>query len=130
MSDDPNKDFDGWHSLKKRIDSLPNPPKFNTREVWWCSLGINVGHEQDGKHEPYHRPVIVLRKFNDHLFVGIPLTTGKAGPYKFPIYFNDLHQFALISQIRLFDARRFGKRIGRLSKTQHEKVREAVKQML
>ncbi len=30
----------------------------------WCSIGINVGDEEDGKNELYERPVLVIKKFN------------------------------------------------------------------
>jgi len=26
-------------------------PRFSEREIWWCSVGVNVGHEADSKHE-------------------------------------------------------------------------------
>jgi hypothetical protein len=29
----------------------------------------------DGKNQFYNRPVLIVRKFNSHIFFGVPLTT-------------------------------------------------------
>ena len=55
-----SKDFDGWIVKKKEYhyrDSLP--PKFKERDIWWVSIGVNIGYEEDGKHEKYLRPVLI-----------------------------------------------------------------------
>jgi mRNA interferase MazF len=38
--------------------------KYHEREIWWCSLGKNIGNEQDGKNNNFERPVLVLKKWN------------------------------------------------------------------
>jgi hypothetical protein len=43
------KDFEGWHRLKQSTEEDAPCPTFNDREVWWCSVGVNIGHEIDGK---------------------------------------------------------------------------------
>jgi len=88
-----NKDFTHWHHLKTKIDTSHPVPTFKERQIWWCSIGVNVGVEQDGKDEPFHRPVLVVRKFNRRLFWGIPLTSKrKEFPYYFPIHFKAQHE--------------------------------------
>lgn len=70
------KDFNGWIIKKKNLHESGNiPPMFKERDVWWVSIGINVGYEEDGKHEKFLRPVLVLRKFNRKLFLGVPMST-------------------------------------------------------
>ena len=74
------KNFSKWNKKKievenRDIDALKI--NFKNREVWWCSLGENIGYEQDGKGENFERPILILRKFNKHIFLGIPLTTKK-----------------------------------------------------
>lgn len=81
------KDFDTWNKRKKKlhiraIDTL----YFHERDVWWCSIGVNIGFEQDGKGETVQRPVVVLRKFNKHVLLVLPLTTKvKKHRYYFPL---------------------------------------------
>lgn len=43
------KDFDIWNSQKKNIHKKENIPYFHDREIWYCTFGINVGVEQNGK---------------------------------------------------------------------------------
>jgi mRNA interferase MazF len=69
------KEFDNWNEQKKCLHKIEQLPMFSEREVWWCSLGVNVGDEQDGKGENFTRPVLVLKKFNRNLFVGVPMST-------------------------------------------------------
>lgn len=86
------KDFDGWHPVKKGLDERTVIPTFRRREIWWCSTGINVGVEQDGKNHHYERPVLVVCKFNRRLFWGIPLSTqifGKLTPQQFETNYRE-----------------------------------------
>ena len=41
------KDFDKWNEKKKTIDQkeISDQTFFNEREIWWGSLGLNVGFE-------------------------------------------------------------------------------------
>lgn len=57
------KDFDTWSKEKKTLEQEGHDSLvFHEREIWWCSIGINVGDEQDGKNERFERPVLVLKK--------------------------------------------------------------------
>ena len=69
------KDFDSWNIQKKVINTSSRSPTFKEREIWWCRLGVNIGHEQDGKGMQAYRPILVLKKFNRQIFWGVPLTT-------------------------------------------------------
>lgn len=41
------KDFNSWSQLKQKIDSQEKFPYFEEREIWWCSIGLNIGHEEN-----------------------------------------------------------------------------------
>jgi mRNA interferase MazF len=108
------KDFDLWATQKKKADALFQRPMFKENEVWWCSLGVNVGDEQDGKGDSFTRPVLVLKKFNRNIFMGIPLSTQlKDNQFYHRILFKGIEQSVLLSQMRLFDAKRFRDKMGR-----------------
>ena len=78
----PPKDFDTWNALKKHIHQKRFLAFVHAREVWWCSLGLNVGTEQDGKHAAFERPVLILRKFNRGSVPIAPITSQlKRTPY-------------------------------------------------
>jgi len=69
------KDFDEWNSIKKGIDAMSRRVFAHPREVWWCALGVNVGVEVDGKHGNFERPVLIVRVYNKHSMLVLPITT-------------------------------------------------------
>ena len=81
------KDFDKWNELKKKIDTrdgvLGNFPKEG--EVWMSDIGLNIGYEQNGSEDNFSRPVLIVKKFNNHMFWVIPLSTKQKS---FDFYFN------------------------------------------
>ncbi|MBI4136193.1 MAG: type II toxin-antitoxin system PemK/MazF family toxin [Candidatus Vogelbacteria bacterium] len=111
------KDFQTWHRKKEKVNNLLKPPFFHEREIWWCALGINVGFEQDGGGKDFLRPVVVFRKFNNEIFWAIPLThTQKKTKYYFQVVFGEkFSSSAILSQVRLVDARRLSHKLGNLS---------------
>ena len=106
-----------------------NENKFYTvREIWWCSLGVNVGFEQDGKGENFGRPVIVFRKFNKEVFWGVPLTTReKGGKFYLPVNIGDNEpRKAILSQLRLLDAKRLYQKVGMIDSATHKALGDAI----
>ena len=71
-----NKDFDNWGVVKKRLNCIRNLRTFNEREIWWCSVGLNIGYEIYGKNELFNRPVLIIKKFSSSIFLGLPLTSN------------------------------------------------------
>lgn len=125
------KDFSNWNELKIKLDQKQNIPTFKQREIWWCNLGLNVGHEENGKNKDYSRPILILRKFNNHIFFGIPLTTQiKEKHYYHRINFKNKEQCVMISQLRLFDSRRLVNKMGDLSWNQFNEIRELLKSLI
>lgn len=131
------KDFIDWHALKEWLHDHHNAPTFHEREIWWCHIGMNVGIEQDGKDKPFHRPVLVLRKFNKRLFWGVPLTSKlKEFPFYFPIHFqarheNEVHERqAILSQLRAYDSKRLTRFMARIGKEQFGEILAAVQEIL
>jgi mRNA interferase MazF len=125
------KDFTAWHHLKAHLHSRQKAPTFQEREIWWCSVGTNIGHEVDGKSQLFSRPVLIVRKFNRHIFLGVPLTTQiKKNPYYHRIYFKEREQCVMLSQLRLWEGKRLTKSLGQLPEEQFARVRKALKAML
>lgn len=63
------KKFSDWLTRKSSLDARSHIPSFSEGEVFWCSLGENIGDEECGKGSEFTRPVLVLRKFNKHIFL-------------------------------------------------------------
>lgn len=128
------KDFDTWNVLKKNINNAPETSQnryFKEREVWWCSLGVNIGDEQDGKNELFERPVLIFRIFNKGLVWIIPLTSKrKAGIYYYSLGHESYQYTLILSQLRLVSAKRLGRKIFTLSSEHFKVVREKMKALM
>lgn len=125
------KNFDGWNVLKKSIEDKKKNTVFKQREIWWCNFGINIGSEIDGKNQPCSRPVLILRKFNQSMFLGVPLSTKiKDNPYYKKIDFQKKEQSVIISQLRLLDSKRLYKRMGNLTDEQFNYIRRSIKNII
>ena len=102
-----NKNFDEWNEIKKKIDNKNIEIKFRARDIFWMSVGQNVGYETFGKGEEFLRPVLVYKKLSKETFIGIPLTSKqKEGSYYFSFNFKGKISIAMFNQIRVFDIRR------------------------
>ena len=126
------KDFDAWNIEKKKIQDKSQNRFYHPREIWWCSLGLNVGFEQDGTSDEYQRPILVIRAFSSHVCLVLPLTTSiKKNKYHVSIGIIDNREaFAIISQVRLVDTKRFTNRLGRVDKDIFENIRKAVRSLI
>ncbi len=110
------KDFDGWNEVKKGLNAGHSGCSFREGEVWWCSTGVNIGSEQDGKGKKFERPVLVLKVVNSRVFICIPITSkSKIDKTHIPFYFEYDFHTALVSQIRVYDRKRLIKRKGVVS---------------
>ncbi len=102
--------------MKKSLHQRLSKTCFDEREIWFCSIGINIGHEQDGKHRKFERPVLVFKKINEKTFLGIPLTSQKRKGAKY--FYLEIKgkkkSTLLMHQIRMLDAKRLQERIDRI----------------
>src|SRR3989344_4164318 len=122
------KDFQKWHKAKKELDKNLSRLFFHEREVWWCSIGLNIGFEQDGRGKDFARPILIFKKFNNEVFWAIPLSTKiKKGKFYIQIDLGDgVLRVAIISQLRLVDAKRLIDKIATLPSNNYETIQKAV----
>ena len=125
------KDFKEWHRRKVDLNDNKVRANFHEREVWFASLGTNIGFEQDGKGKEFIRPVIVLKKFNNEILWCLPLTKNrKAGKYYFSFTLRSDISTVILSQIRLIDSKRLRYRIGNMNPEDFKYVKEKLRQLL
>lgn len=128
------KDYKKWMGHKAKINNDKKRPFFHEREVWFSSLGENIGFEQDGSGEKFLRPMLVLRKFNNEVVWVLPLTrTDKTGKYYFRISLvtddgrtDDRPSVIILTQLRLVDAKRLQYKIGDIKEDEFIKLKEAL----
>ena len=119
------KDYESWFVLKPKLHSADPSRHVNARDIWWCSIGINIGHEMDGKSGKASRPVLVLRKLSAYTFVGLPLTSKeKMGSWYVPITIHRKVSRVILSQVRVFDVRRLTTKIAQLDTKDFKEVRK------
>jgi hypothetical protein len=128
------KNFLDWFKLKPKLDnSNHKPPLFKEREIWWCSIGENIGTEVSGKSEKYTRPVVIYKKLSKYTFLGIPTTTqlfdqkGKPriGTWYQEIEINNIKMLAVLSQIRVLDYRRLDNLIAEIDGKDYGPIKQA-----
>lgn len=109
------KIFANWTKLKIRIHASETNKDvyFKEGQVWWASIGQNVGVEANGKNENYERPVIIIKKFNGHSFLGVTLSTvKKAGDYYVELKdVKGVSNIVNLSQVKNMSTKRLLRRI-------------------
>lgn len=122
-------DFDKWNERKKKVAGFSRV-YFNKGEIWFASIGKNIGDEEDGKNEYFERPLLVVRKFNNHLFLGVPLTSQK----KKGAYYHQLSSFpnstVILSQVRPFDSKRLLRKMHRITAEELKEIKIKVSNLI
>ncbi len=126
------KDFDSWNIEKQQLERItPDSLIFHEREIWWCSIGVNLGDEQDGKNDLFERPVLVLKKFNRKLAWVLPMTTKlKTGIYYESLYYQGQSYVVILSQLRLVSVKRFRRFIRKISPQQFLIIQQRIKGLM
>jgi mRNA-degrading endonuclease toxin of MazEF toxin-antitoxin module len=125
------KKFEVWFPLKVKINQIQKLPVFREGEIWWCYVGENIGHEENGKGKLFLRPVLVIKKFNSRLFYGIPTSSiVKDNKYYFNINIKEKDISILLSQMRAMDANRLLYKQTKLPDTEFLLVKKALSKLI
>lgn len=138
MTKSMEKNYQTWTPLKVTLNNADEPRLFfHEREAWYCHLGENIGSEQDGCDDRFLRPVVIIRKFNNEIFWGVPLTrTQKDLPFYFAFTLQSdtgVHiekSTAILSQVRLIDAKWLRRMIGYISEGDIVLLKKKLKALL
>lgn len=127
------KDYKIWTPLKTKINSSNSFPLwFKEKEIWYASLGENIGFEEDGKGTRFTRPVLVLRKFNQKICLIVPLTS-KPKHGKFYFSFDGKTgkiSTAILNQLRTVDSTRLLYKIGKISAQDFYKIKIEIQKIV
>lgn len=128
------KDFDNWNSLKKTVNKKETHGDFNFHagDIWWTTLGLNIGKEIDGKNETFERPVLVLRVINRHTLYVLPLTSKDrfVDKYHYKIDYEDGGGGVVVfSQIRVISAQRLLRKLSRINRESLVEVRRLFREL-
>ena len=118
------KYFKDWFKLKTFLWNKQSRVIFKQGDIWWCSLGVNLGEEIFGKGTKFTRPVLIFRKFTSNSFLGLPLTKQeKKGSWYVEITIHQDRRWVMLNQARVFDKKRLTSRIGALDNADLNKVK-------
>lgn len=122
------KNFDTWNKEKKNLENVGhNTLVFHEREIWWCSIGFNLGDEQDGKNELFERPVLILKKFNNKIAWVLPMSAkSKDGIYYHSLEHEGKIFTIILSQLRLISVKRFRRFVRKISPHQFSLIQDKV----
>jgi mRNA-degrading endonuclease toxin of MazEF toxin-antitoxin module len=110
------KKFELWFQLKQKLDDSECQINFNEGEIWMAHLGVNIGHEENGKGELFLRPVAVIKKFSRNLAIIVPTTTRfKDNKYYFALDLKKGTSYALLSHVKSISPKRFKYKMAKLS---------------
>ncbi len=110
-----SQEFDAWNELKNVIHSDRGALRYfpQAGEVWMSALGKNVGYEQNGGGGNFSRPVLIVKKFNNHMFWCAPLSTKQKS---FDFYFNFVDPSGekvsvILAQLKLMSVQRLKRKL-------------------
>ena len=119
-----------WFDIKICLSQRSRRAIFKEREIWWCSVGQNVGEEIFGKSKVFSRPVLVFKKLTANSFLGLPLTSQeKVGTWYVPIRQSGQVSQVMLNQARNFDILRLWNRIGTIDDKEFMEVKKAFKSL-
>jgi mRNA interferase MazF len=132
--DTEGKDYDVWNGLKKKIQSGTDAPGYFPQEgeVWVSSFGKNIGREQNGSGDSFSRPVLVVKKFNNHMFWCVPLSTKQKA---LDFYFNFTDPYgqkvsAILAQLKLISVKRLKRKLYELVPDTLAKIKEGLRNFI
>ena len=133
------KDFDQWNNLKKVLEKEERNFFAHPREIWWSSIGLNIGAEIDGKNENFERPVIIIKVYNKHSMIILPITSKEKNDkfhFKIEVVGNNKEggevrpTWIKLTQGRVISNKRLLRKIGLVSQEEFTKLKKAFENSL
>lgn len=116
--------FDDWNIVKKNLQQKESVKFFRERQIWWCSIGQNLGSESYGKGKTFTRPVLIFKKLSGELFLGLPVTSKiKLGTWHLTIRHRGQDITVLYNQARVYDKKRLVDRFGEVDDSDFAKIK-------
>lgn len=118
-----------WTKIKFIVHISEKKVYPKTKEIWWISIGQNIGVEINGKNKNFERPVLVIKVFNNLGVLVAPISSAiKRDKYCINFINNDKEENIInMSQIRSVSTKRFIRKVGSLKNEDFEKVKRLFK---
>jgi len=120
------KKFLEWIKVKIFTHISERRLLFKEGEIWWVSIGHNIGTESNGKHEKFERPVLILKFYNKESFLGMMVSSQKKeGKYYHSKTINGIYYSFNLSQVRNLSSKRLLRHIDKVSREDLQIIRES-----
>lgn len=124
--------FNQWNEVKKSVQNDEKMRLFKKRDIFFIKMGQNVGYEQNGKGDDFVRPIVILKKITNHMFIGIPLSSQiKNGNWFYKFEFISKGKvsknIAIIPQIKMYSSKRLLNKIGVMNNSNFDELKENIK---
>ena len=124
------KDFNSWNTIKQNLDKVEVSVDFHIREIWFCSVGCNIGIEENGKHENFERPVLILKKFNKNMLLIAPLTSNHRDLPFYHLLNYETISSVMLSQIKIIDTRRLIRKVRTISEKEFLIIKDKIRKII
>jgi len=124
--------FVNWTKIKTRIHLSEKEIYPKAREIWWASVGQNIGIEINGKNENFERPVLILKVYNKNFILIVPISsTKKSGKYYY-VFKNEEEKdnVVVLSQIKSISTKRLVRKIGDMSQKDFLNIKNNIKKLI
>ncbi len=126
-----SKDFDTWNTYQKKLHASERPIICKPGSVWWCALGINIGHEQDADRKSLERPVVIITVFGNNTCLCVPMTSPKnENPFYENVSISGEVFYVITSQARTISTKRLLREIGSLSHRDFKRIRNKLHKII
>lgn len=126
------KIFFDWTKLKISIHSSEIKKFPKKREIWWASLGQNIGVEINGKNKNFERPILVIKKYNNDSILVLPISSKvKESKFYFKFVNNDKEENIVnLSQLRTISSKRLVRKVWKLEGNVYAQIKEKLKEFI
>ncbi|MEK7081939.1 MAG: type II toxin-antitoxin system PemK/MazF family toxin [Patescibacteria group bacterium] len=125
--------FSNWAMLKPKLHFSDNREVFpKRREIWWASVGQNIGVEVNGKNSKFERPILIVKVFNADFVLAVSISSQeKEGKYYYAFKNPDgKKNVVVLSQIKSISSKRLVRKIGEIEATDFSKIVARLKDMI
>ena len=81
----------------------------------------------DGKNQNFERPVLILKKFDESNFLGLPISSQKSDSDLFyNLFYKDEETYLSLKQIRYLNIKRLSRLIRRLNEKEFNLIKQKI----
>ncbi|MEK9185129.1 MAG: type II toxin-antitoxin system PemK/MazF family toxin [Patescibacteria group bacterium] len=126
------KIFVSWTKLKVKIHLSEREVYPKVREIWWTSIGQNIGVEINGKNENFERPVLILKVYNNDFILVVSISsTKKEGKYYY-IFKNieSKDNVVVLSQLKSISSKRLIRKVGEVTNVDFMNIKNKIRKLI